>query len=81
MKRSLYIASGVSVLLTTLAFADLMEHHISHEIADHRENLAQCLVAGTIATVIAVLSLFGAYFLLTSWRRQNSNTAPTQNRE
>jgi hypothetical protein len=71
MKRTLYIASGVSVVFSTLAFAHIMEHHISHEIADHRENLAQCLIAGTIAAVIVVLSLIGAYFLLTGWRRQN----------
>jgi hypothetical protein len=65
MKRTLYIASGISVLFTTLAFGHIMSHH---------DGSAVFLIAHTIlAVAFGVLSLIGAYFLLTGWRRQSSN--------
>jgi hypothetical protein len=76
MKRALYIASGIAVLSTTLAFAHLMEHHIAHEISAHSENLTQCLIAAALSALVVVLSLIGAYFLLTARRQSSRTTSP-----
>lgn len=80
MKRTLSVTSGIAVLLTTLAFAHLMEHHISHEISAHSENLTQCWIAAALSAVVVVLSLMGAYFLLTG-RHQSSRTNSPQAHE
>ena len=73
MKRTLYLASGVSVLLTTLAFGHIMVHDTTH-IMSHHDGSAVFLIVHTIlAVALGVLSLIGAYFLLTGWRRQSSN--------
>jgi len=76
MKRALYIASGIAVLFTTLAFAHLMEQHISHEISAHSENLTQCWIAASLSAVVVALSLIGAYFLLTGRRQSSRTTSP-----
>ncbi len=73
MKRTLQIASGISVLFTTLAFGHIMVHDTAH-IMSHHDASPLFLVAHTIlAVAFGVLSLIGAYFLLTGWRRQSSN--------
>jgi uncharacterized membrane protein len=73
MKRTLYLASGISVLFTTLAFGHIMVHDTQH-IMSHHDGSAVFLIAHTIlAVAFGVLSLIGAYFLLTGWRRQSSN--------
>ncbi len=73
MKRTLYIASGISVLFTTLAFGHIMVHDTAH-IMSHHDASPVFLIAHTIlAVALGVLSLIGAYFLLTGWRRQNPN--------
>lgn len=72
MKRTLYLASGISVLFTTLAFGHIMVHDTAH-IMSHHDSSAVFLVVHTIlAVAFGVLSLIGAYFLLTGWRRQSS---------
>jgi hypothetical protein len=74
VKRTLYLASGVSVLLTTLAFGHIMVHDTAHMMTHHEEGAAVFLTVHTIlAVALGVLSLIGAYFLLTGWRRQSSN--------
>jgi uncharacterized membrane protein len=73
MKRTLYLASGISVLFTTLAFGHIMVHDTQH-IMSHHDGSAVFLIAHTIlAVAFGVLSLIGAYFLLTGWRRRSSN--------
>jgi hypothetical protein len=73
MKRTLYLASGISVLFTTLAFGHIMVHDTAH-IRSHHDGSAVFLIVHTIlAVAFGVLSLIGAYFLLTGWRRQSSN--------
>jgi hypothetical protein len=74
MKRTLYLASGVSVLFTTLAFGHIMVHDTTHIMTHHEEGAALFLTVHTIlAVAFGVLSLIGAYFLLSGWRRQGSN--------
>ncbi len=71
MKRRLHLASGISVLFTTLAFGHIMFHDTAH-IMSHHEGSGVFLIVHTIlAVAFGVLSLIGAYFLLTGWRRQN----------
>lgn len=74
MKRTLSVASGIAVLLSTLAFAHLMEHHISDEVSAHSEHLTQCWIAAALSALVVGLSLIGAYFLLTAARHQSSTT-------
>jgi hypothetical protein len=75
MKRALYIASGISVVITTLAYGYMMQRQISHLVTMHGENFGHPFFAAHANLIAAagVLSLIGAYFLLTGWRRQDSN--------
>jgi hypothetical protein len=73
MKRALYIASGISVLFTTLAFGHIMVHDTQHIMSHHDESPAFLIVHTILAVAFGVLSLIGAYLLLTGWRRQSSN--------
>jgi hypothetical protein len=75
MKRALYMASGISVVFTTLAYGHLMQRQISHQVTMHGENFGHPFFAAHTIFIAAagVLSLIGAYFLLTNWRRQNSD--------
>ena len=73
MKRTLYLASGISVLFTTLAFGHIMVHDTAHIMSHHDENPVFLIVHTILAVAFGVLSLIGAYFLLTGWRRQGSN--------
>ena len=73
MKRTLYLASGISVLFTTLAFGHIMIHNTTH-IMSHHDASPVFLIAHTIlAVAFGALSLIGAYFLLTGWRRPSAN--------
>lgn len=71
MKRALVIASGVSVVLTTLAFGHIVYHNTVHMITRHGEGHLFVAVHTVLAVVLGVLSLLGAYFLLTGGRGQN----------
>jgi hypothetical protein len=73
MKRTLQLASGISVLFTTLAFGHIMVHNTAHMLHDHDESSVFLTVHTILAVAFGVLSLIGAYFLLTGWRRQNTN--------
>jgi hypothetical protein len=73
MKRTLYIASGISVLFTTLAFGHIMVHDTAHIISHHDASPVFLILHTILAVAFGVLSLIGAYFLLTGWRRQSSN--------
>jgi multisubunit Na+/H+ antiporter MnhB subunit len=72
MKRAVHFASGVSVLFTTLAFGHLMQHEISHEVAE--QGFAHPFVAfhAIFVVTVGVLSLTGAFLLLTGKRRQTN---------
>lgn len=73
MNRPLYIASGISVLFTTLAFSHIVFHNTVHMIIDHRARGVFIAIHTILAAIVVVLSLVGAYFLLTGRRKQNSN--------
>jgi len=75
MKRTLYVASGVSVLVTTLTYGHNMYRMMAHLVAHHGQDFSQPFFAvhTILAAATGVLSLIGAYFLLTGWRKQNSN--------
>ncbi|HXN51111.1 MAG TPA: hypothetical protein VN943_04180 [Candidatus Acidoferrum sp.] len=73
MKRTLYLASGISVLFTTLAFGHIMIHNTTHIMSHHDASPVFLIVHTILAVAFGVLSLIGAYFLLTGWRRQSSN--------
>ncbi len=73
MKRTLYIASGISVLFTTLAFGHIMVHDTAHIISHHDASPVFLILHTILAVAFGVLSLIGAYFLLTGWRRQKAN--------
>jgi hypothetical protein len=73
MKRALVIASGVSVLFTTLAFGHIVYHNTVHMVTKHGEGHMFVAVHTTVAIALSVLSLLGAFFLLMGGRRQNPN--------
>lgn len=73
MKRTLYLASGISVLFTTLAFGHIMVHDTAHIMTHHDTSPVFLIVHTILAAAFGVLSLVGAYFLLTGWRRPSSN--------
>ena len=73
MKRTLQLASGISVLFTTLAFGHIMVHDTAHIMSHHDESPLFLIAHTILAVALGVLSLIGAYFLLTGWRRQSSN--------
>jgi len=73
MNRPLQLASGISVLFTTLAFSHIMFHDTMHMITDHGARAVFIAIHTIVAVIVAALSLTGAYFLLTGRRRQNPN--------
>ena len=69
MNSKLRFASGVSVLLTTLAFGHIMVHDTQH-IMSHPDGSRLFLIAHTaIAIVLGILSLTGGFLLLMNKRR------------
>lgn len=75
MKRPLYIASGASVLITTVAYGHTMYGTMVHLVTHHGQGFSHPFFAlhTILAAAAGVLSLIGAYFLLTGWRQQNPN--------
>src|SRR5262249_15176581 len=75
MERTLYIASGLSVLVTTVTFGHNMYRTMAHLVTYHGQSFSNPFFAvhTILAAVTGVLSLIGAYFLLTGWRQQNPN--------
>jgi hypothetical protein len=73
MSRPLQLASGISVVLSTLAFSHIMFHDTVHMVTDHRARTVFIAIHTILAVIVAGLSLTGAYFLLTGKRRQSSN--------
>ena len=68
MKRTLYIASGVSVLVTTLTYGHNMYRIMAHSVTHHGQSVSHPFFAAhtILAAATGVLSLIGAYFLLTA---------------
>jgi hypothetical protein len=73
MKRILQLASGVSVLITTLAFGNNIYRMMAHLVTHHNQGLSHPFFAlhAILAGATGVFSLIGAYFLLTGFRQQN----------
>ena len=65
MNRGLKIASGISVLFTTLAFGHIMVHDTQHIIAEHGSS-AFVVGHSVVALALGILSLAGGFCLLTS---------------
>ena len=74
-QTTLHIASGVSVLVTTLTYGYSMYRTMAHLVAHHGQGLSNPFFAvhTILAAAAGVLSLIGAYFLLTGWRQQNAS--------
>lgn len=68
MKRALVIASGVSVLFTTLAFGHIVYHSTVHMVTMH--GASHLFVAAHTISAVALggLSLLGAYSLIMGGR-------------
>jgi hypothetical protein len=61
--RALHISSGICVLFTTLAYAHILHHHLSHASSDdHRSPLFWLAVL--LALAAGILSLIGGILLL-----------------
>jgi len=73
MNSKLRFASGVSVLFTTLAFGHVMIKDTQGMMSLHDEGQLFIAVHTIVAIALGVLSLTGAFFLLVTRRRQNSN--------
>lgn len=73
MTRTLHIASGISVVFTTLAFGHIVYHNTVHMVTKHGEGHLFVAVHTILAVALGALSLLGAYSLLTGGRGQNSN--------
>jgi len=75
MKRTLYIASGLSVLVTTLTYGHTMYQTMAHLVTHHGQGFSNPFFAvhTILAAATGVLSLIGAYFLLTGLRQHNPN--------
>jgi hypothetical protein len=71
MSRPLQLASGISVVFTTLAFAHIMFHDTVHMVTKHHEGGVFIALHAIVAVALGILSLVGAYSLLAGSRRQN----------
>ena len=76
MRRTLYIASGVSVLVTTLTYGHSMYRTMAHLVTHHGQGFSHPFFAmhTMLAAATGVLSLIGADFLLTGWRQPRNNS-------
>ena len=74
-QATLHIASGISVLVTTLTYGHTMYRTMVHLVEHHGQGFSHPFFAAhtILAAAAGVLSLIGAYFLLTGWRQQNAN--------
>jgi hypothetical protein len=68
MGRTLHIASGVSVVFTTLAFGHIVYHNTVHMVTKHGEGTLFVAAHTILAVAVSVLSLLGAYSLLKGGR-------------
>jgi hypothetical protein len=77
MRRALYIASGLSVVVTSLSFGRDMYRIMAHLVEHHNQSLTHPFFAAhaILAVATGVLSLVGAYFLLTGWRQPDSSAS------
>ena len=77
MKRTLFFLSGVSVVFTTLAYGHTMYRRTIHVVTEHGEGFGHPFFAlhTILAAAAGILSLLGAYFLLTGGRGQNPDWA------
>jgi hypothetical protein len=75
MKRTLYIASGLSVVVTTLTYGHNMYRIMAHLVTHHGQGFSHPFFAvhAILAAAVGALSLIGAYFLLTGWRQPKTN--------
>ena len=71
MTRPMQIASGVSVVFTTLAFAHIVFHNTMHMLEHNRATHLIVALHTILALGVAILSLTGAYFLLRGPRNPN----------
>lgn len=64
MKRTLYIASGICVFITTLAFGHSVYRTIAHLVTHHSQGFSHpFFVAHTVlAAATVTLSLIGAFY-------------------
>ncbi len=73
MNSKMRFISGVSVLFTTLAFGHIMIHDTQQMMSQHDESqlfiVAHTIAHTIVAIALGVLSLTGAFCLLTSKRR------------
>jgi hypothetical protein len=68
MSRVLQIASGISVVFTTLAFTHIMFHDTMHFLRGPESHVFLAIHT-IVAIVLIILSFTGAYFILVSGRR------------
>lgn len=75
MRRTLFIASGLSVLVTTLTYGHSMYQSLAHLVSHHGQSFGHPFFAlhAMLAAATGVLSLIGACFLLTGWGQHNLN--------
>ena len=71
MSRPWQIASGVSVVFTTLAFGHIMVHDTQHLLTHHQASHLFVAVHTIVAAALGILSLLGAYLLFIGGRRPN----------
>jgi hypothetical protein len=64
VNRGMQIASGISVLFTTLAFGHIMVHDTQHLMSHHDANQFFIVAHTILAIVLALLSLTGGFYLL-----------------
>jgi len=69
MNSKMRFISGVSVLFTTLAFGHIMIHDTQQMMSQHDESQLFIVAHTIVAIALGVLSLTGAFCLLTSKRR------------
>ncbi|HLZ90848.1 MAG TPA: hypothetical protein VKQ28_03970 [Candidatus Acidoferrum sp.] len=67
------IAAGVSIVFTTLAFSHVVFHNTMHMLTGHDASRWFIAAHTVVALALTILSLAGAFYLLTSKRRQNPN--------
>jgi choline-glycine betaine transporter len=70
MNRSLQIASGISILFTTLGFSHILFHNTLHMLSSHEDGQSFVVLHAVVAIVLVVFSLAGAFCLLKGPRKQ-----------
>jgi hypothetical protein len=72
MNSTMRFLSGVSVLFTTLAFGHIMVHDTQHMMSHHEDHQFFIIAHTIVAIALGVLSLTGAFYLLTGKGRRDS---------